>query len=615
MAESSKVTLTKANTKRGGFIDPTMRRPLGEEEDHGQGQASAKKKNGADLVKPEDEVRQAELEVRLREMVLEVTAPTVERSVRLQNHCDHLSNRLQKQHQILMAMADDVRESKEQLDLVHHFKIQLDGFWNSQRDLEVKLAKHTKEVMSQVEQSAQQCGTLMSTTNLLNKQIMRTQEDSDGLRNDITKMQANLDMGIKKNKEYLDNEIKRMDFNVSQVKNMHQALSDEIWGPEDVTDVSPPSLRRFDMQTRKLEKTIREVLQELMTLRLLDGQVKKVTEIQGQHDTQLLTLTADHKALDERVDQNNKDTKAEIKKTANLMAAYSANLVKDVRGTFSNEVKELSSLSEDVQRFLKQTEESMNTLDEALQASGRTLEAAMKEVRLDIEGLDARRKRDKLGLEDSIDLLDKQVSGSVDTADQLLKSLEHMSGVIGMSLQGQRMVVALSVQDYIDRKDQTLVGIKKHDGKIKGGKQATKLDLDDLIRMTYRPLSISFQGSNFERPQALALCEKLIHAGQEALSKGPSGGPPTAQHLLSRPGTTQKSDRGSSAASDVAFPGELTGWQKPLKDDRVSTAATTASKPMTADSTLGLSRFGGYSPPSTSESSRLPALATPLTAR
>jgi len=598
---------SKAKKKRGAFIDSDSHRAVDVEDAQG-----TKKSGHPETARQEDEVRQAELEVKLRDMVLEVTAPTIERSVRLQNHCDHLSSRLQMQHQILMAMADDVRESKEQLDLVSHFKIQLDAFWESQRDLEVKLARHTKEVMSKVEQSAQQCGTLLSTTNLLNKQIMRTQEDSDGLRNDMTKMQANLDMGIKKTKEYLDSELKGMEFNISQVKKMHQDLANEIWGPEEVTDMSPPSLRRFDMQTRKLETTIRDVLQELLQLRLLDGHVKKVTEIQGQHDTQILTLTADHKALDDRVEQNNKDTKADIKKTTNLMAAYSANMMKDVRGTFSNEVKELSNLHEDVQRFLKHTEESIKTLDEALQAGGRTLEAAMREVQLDIEGLDARRKRDKLGLEDSIDILQKQVAGSVDSADQLLKGLEHMSGVLGMSLQGQRMVVALGVQDYIDRKDQTLVGIKKQDGaRVKGGKQATKLDLDDLTRSTYHPHSISFQGSSFERPQLLALCEKLIHAGQEALSKGPNG-PAAAMPIGSRPSTQTKSDRAFSAASDAALPGDPLAWPKPTKDDRISTAATTASKPMTADSTsLGLGR---YSPPGTSESSRLPALA-PLTAR
>lgn len=54
-----------------------------------------------------------ERQVKLREMVLEasrlsssqglqqVVAPTVERSVRMQNHCDHLSARIASQHEIL----------------------------------------------------------------------------------------------------------------------------------------------------------------------------------------------------------------------------------------------------------------------------------------------------------------------------------------------------------------------------------------------------------------------------------------------------------------------------------------------------------------------------------
>eukprot|EP00439_Symbiodinium_sp_Y106_P018349 s1167_g2.t1 len=37
----------------------------------------------------------------------------------------------------------------------------------------------------------------------------------------------------------------------------------------------------------------------------------------------------------------------------------------------------------------------------------------------------------------------------------------------------------------------------------------------------YQPGKVTFQSDTFERPQLLALCEKMVHSGQEALSKGP----------------------------------------------------------------------------------------------
>eukprot|EP00913_Durusdinium_trenchii_P016652 g15652.t1 len=267
-------------------------------------------------------------------------------------------------------------------------------------------------------------------------------------------------------KEYLDSETKRLELSIDQVKEMHKALSDEIWGPEEVTDFSPPSLRRLDMQTRQLEKTIKEVLAELRELRLLDAHVKRVTEIQEGHGVQLTELTDTSNEISQRVNQ---DLKAEIKRTANLMSAYSANLLHEVRSSFSNE---------DVQVFLKETEASLHSLQESLHSSGRHVEASLREVRLDIESLDSKRKRDKIGLEESITGLQQQASHSSMSASQLGQTLEHLSSILGISLQGQRMIIALGVQDFVDRKDTTYVGLKKgHTGGLKLG---PRLDLDSF---------------------------------------------------------------------------------------------------------------------------------------
>eukprot|EP00931_Biecheleriopsis_adriatica_P068090 TRINITY_DN42122_c0_g1_i1.p1 TRINITY_DN42122_c0_g1~~TRINITY_DN42122_c0_g1_i1.p1 ORF type:complete len:608 (-),score=144.86 TRINITY_DN42122_c0_g1_i1:74-1897(-) len=564
----------------------------------------------------EDEIKRAELEVKLRDMVLEVVTPTVERAVKLQNHCDFLTSRLENQHDVLTLMAKDVHAAMEKLDLVSEFKVQLDGFWDSQRDLEAKLAKHTKEVMSKVEHSAQSLAAVTSQVERLNKQILRVQEDTDFIRSDMAKVQNNVDLGIKKNKDFIDSELRRMEFNIKQVKDMHHALSDEIWGPEEVTHFSAPSLRRFDMQTREMQQTLREVHAELKELRLLDVQMKRVTEVQGEHGTQLDTLNKQQSDLEQKTDTINKDLNADLRKTANLMAAYSANLMHNVRGSFLSEVKELSALHEGVQRFLKETDESVKTLSESLHASGLHLEACMREVRLDLEGLDAKRKKDKLGLEDSINSLGKQASSSRETDAQLAKSLEHVSGVVGMALQGQRMLIALGVQDFVDRKDTLYIGLKKQD-KQRGIKTGGALDLTFLSTMPYQPQEINFLGKDFERPQLLALCEKLVFSGQEALGKGPG----TQTKGVGKdiwPGGLDGGATSFVAQKRSSSRGASRGFPEGGKDDRPSTTASTA-KPMTADSTSVHGTLGGYSRPETSESSRLPQLSCspglPLTAR
>ncbi|CAE7263533.1 unnamed protein product [Symbiodinium natans] len=414
-----------------------------------------------EIERQEDEVKHARLEVRLREMVLEVVAPTVERAVRMQNHCDHLSKRIESQHGVLTLMARDVHTAMEKLGLVGEFKKQLDDFWGSQKDLELKLANHVREVLANVEQCKHDCKTLSSTTERLNKQIIRAQEDTDHLRTDIFKMQTSLDMGVKKNKDHLDFEVKRLELGIDQVKDMHKALSNEIWGPEEVDEFSPPSLRRFDMQTAQLETTVGEVLAELQELRLLDSHVKKITGIQEGHGEHLTDLTSITTEISNRVEKVDKDLKAEIKRTANLMSAHSANMLHETRTSFSREVKELAALHSDVQIFLKDAEDSLQHVKESLDSSSRYVEASLHEVRLDIESLDSKRDRDKQALEDSMGSLQQQAESSSASLDQLFRSLEHLSSVLQLSLKGQRMVIALGVQDFVDRKDTTYVGFKK----------------------------------------------------------------------------------------------------------------------------------------------------------
>eukprot|EP00439_Symbiodinium_sp_Y106_P081192 s885_g20.t1 len=167
MAESEPII----RQKRGAFLDPSsMTRPP----PAGFGDINMIE----EIEKQADEVKHARLEVKLREMVLEVVAPTVERAVRMQNHCDHLAKRIESQHSVLTMMAKDVTTAMEKLGLVGEFKKQLDDFWGSQKDLELKLANHVREVLANVEQCKHDCKSLSSSTERLNKQIVRAQEVS-----------------------------------------------------------------------------------------------------------------------------------------------------------------------------------------------------------------------------------------------------------------------------------------------------------------------------------------------------------------------------------------------------------------------------------------------------
>jgi len=619
--------------------------------------AYAKLGPGSPRDKQEDELKLAAMECRVREMVLEVTKPTVERAVKLQNHCDHLSMLLQAQGTWLLGLSEEVKDTQSKVDIVSQFKGQMDSFWQDHMNLEVKFEQHKQDSQKQIEQNARHCQSLKTSTELIAKQFERTQEDADIFRKDLFGMKQNVDLCLKRCKDYCDTQMKQMDFKVAELKELQKAMLEEILGPENPNELSPPSLRRFDMQIRQLQRMIKEALEELRHMRLLDGQLQKVTAIQEKHEIRLTGHDAEEKGLKQSLDDLGKELRAQLKRTANLMAAYTSNLMHDVRGSFSKEVDALRDTSQDVQKFLKDTEDKVNDLGVALHGCGKHLEASLREVRTDLEGNDAKRKRDKQGLEESIGSLHKQVFSSKDTSEKMSKGLEHICSVIGMNLQGQRMGIALMVQDYVDRKEVQYVGIKKDkDGSKSERGTAKVIDLQQLSRLPYHPSSVSFQGAQFERPQLLALSEKLVHAAQEVLMKGPSesangnreasrsnrppsrqdtpggddlqgyGYRPTDFAVANRPPVARPGSRGQpSARGSPILSGDARVMDADYKDsrfgldDRVSTAATSA-KPWTADSFGVAGGLSGMSPPGTAgeggyRAGRLPPVSTPVSAR
>eukprot|EP00439_Symbiodinium_sp_Y106_P070357 s192_g12.t1 len=80
---------------------------------------------------------------------------------------------------------------------------------------------------------------------------------------------------------------------------------------------------------------------------------------------------------------------------------------------------------------------------------------------------------------------------------KLGRTLEHFSTVLGLSLKGQRMVIALGVQDFVDRKDTTYVGFKKgHTGGLKFGQGLDSLTDLPLFWTDLVPRCVMERGSH-----------------------------------------------------------------------------------------------------------------------
>lgn len=484
-----------------------------------------------------DEVRQAEMESRLRGMITEVLKPSIVKVTRLQTDQEMMRQKFQEMIDGHQEVLNAQKEAKEHSEVVSVFQGKLGEFWTFNNALEDKITIYQKSAVQRMEELEQTCELNKSNSLRLGRNLDKSLQDMDRINADIKGMQGSLERRIAKNKERTDGEIKQMHARVEEVRELHNKLENEVWGPEEINDLSATCLRKLDMQMRKQTGLLSEALEDITTLQKLDGELMQVAKRQGTAEEQITELGTTTKDLGERVEVFAQEAKADFKQASNLMAAFSANLVREARHSFKDELKHSQEMLIEVDDFVRSTKVAMQESDEFVKSLSRQLEAMVREMRFDLDENQEKRQRDKQSLEEQMRDLTVKVNNAGDSSESMLRGLEHVSGVISMTLQSERMSAALDLQSFVERKDTPYVGVyestmetvKLRQVRADKGIRQPGLNLERLHRIAYQPQPVTYQGIAFERPQLLALREKLVHVAQEVLQQGPE--------MKRRPGT------------------------------------------------------------------------------
>lgn len=486
----------------------------------------------------EEEVKMANMESRLRGVIIEMLKPTIVKSTKL--HTDHeimcakFQSMIEGHNNVLAAQ----KEAKEHSEMVHMFKNKLDDFWEHSNDLEDKISQYQKATMVKIEETEHALELNKSNTARLGRNLDKALQDMDRIHGEIKAMQLSLEKGIQKNKERMEADIRTLQLAIQDIRELNQKLEVQVMGHEDCDEIAPPSLRRLDMQMKRRTRVLEEAVSDIAKLQRIDTALQKIGKRQSEADVELKELQTTTKKLSCRVEESAEEAKDDFKKASNLMAAFSANLVREARHNFKDELKHAQEMQQGVDQFVEQTKFTMHEMDINLKSVCRQVEASVREVRLDIESLERKRKSDKQGVEDQVRQLSGRVCTTADLSESLLRGLEHVSGVISMSLQSHRMSVALDLQDYLERKDTPYVGLRdnmhEHRRAVRSadGIRRPAIDVECLHRIMYQPKPVSYQGTSFERSQLITLREKLVHGAQETLRHGPEHKPSSTSPVL-----------------------------------------------------------------------------------
>jgi len=280
-----------------------------------------------------------------------------------------------------------------------------------------------------------------------------------------------------------------------------------------------------------------------------------------------------------------KQLREDFRTEANRLTGHHAALMKDLRKEYQEEILMVRELRADVQEFQGVTERLCSETTEKVTNEGRRLDALQCEVLNDLEEMQRKRKKDRLGWETEIREVRQDMTRSSQGISHVHANSEFLSKIVGLVLEGQRMSSAMFLQDYIDRRAEKWLSPPSE--KSRRPEEACSAEVLEevprreynkvsheirsvdwragLVSAEYLPGMVLYGGSYWDRQELILLCHKLLQKAHQVYVRGP-------ESLEGEPGRSQPGANGSASSG-----------QRPVSRPLKASMAEAATWPKSSD--------------------------------
>merc|ERR1712072_532274 len=330
-----------------------------------------------------------------------------------------------------------------------------------------------------------------------------------------------------------------LEVKLTSLETKHNSLADELWGEE-------TGLAKVTGELSKTNLVVQQLTEEMKKVQEKKASLTQLSKVQEEVNELIREATSNVTSLKLTVGNVVNDVREHFRTASNTIAAHNATMIAEIRGSYQEELDHSSKLRQEVMKFMQDTQAAIKHLEQVAQSSHDQTEAMVREVRLDVEELNRKRKRDKANADIENKALKKRLGGVFDNSDLVLKGLEHLSGVLAALLESNRMQAALELQDDMDRRKVALTGYKEapgakapddnktpRGGSRKSMKEQQVVSVDNrclscsgqtatvlagfkIACLQYAPGQVKYETKDYERSE-------LVEQAHEALVNGPEG--------------------------------------------------------------------------------------------
>mmetsp|Transcript_100204 Transcript_100204/g.188850 ORF Transcript_100204/g.188850 Transcript_100204/m.188850 type:complete len:701 (+) Transcript_100204:129-2231(+) len=527
------------------------------------------------------EVLIAEMETRLRRAILKIIRPTLDQAAELSSRIADLQRKVEK-HDGMLNTTDQLKEEvAKQVQLIQLMGEQIRSCDAQAKAFEHHAGEQLYELRTRLVQVEQRGEEHEGELRKVNRDFQRVWSEIERLQKqhdtDASNIWQGINNGFKKTEKARDELLER----IGEAQKQHFDAMEEIFGEgKGITKINNEIHQLFDLvePVPKVERMVEEVTAMANRIDQRQEICDEFCNEQKQSFIEMKTSVNDR--LTSFAEDNND--------CMNKLTAYHASILRNVRIEFAEEIGLSRQLREEICKFESQTKDLCEQVNQALADEIARVDALHRELVMDVDDVNQRRKKDRVFLEGAVRSVASEVLTTQECADSLSCGVEHLSKVMGLVLEGERVANALQIQDFADRRAERWLG-PPADLQQKAQPTCTAASLEKLDRgrdrsnpeelaimvpveprvglakLQYKPGPVSVGSRVYDRQDVLLLHSRLLEKAKSALERGPEFKPPPRDKPLEPEASSasivamQPGANGGMGGSDIQVPLKIDG--------------------------------------------------------
>mmetsp|Transcript_6004 Transcript_6004/g.14338 ORF Transcript_6004/g.14338 Transcript_6004/m.14338 type:complete len:564 (+) Transcript_6004:67-1758(+) len=492
----------------------------------------------------EREVEMAEFETRIRKFVLDLMEPTIHKASQQQLEIDNIRASVEKHAKSINDVMLMSVKAEQQISVVEHFREEMSKWDVQRRSQEAKVAEDIAFMKHELDGFRYNLERKESAINALQRTVDRLVGEMHRLQDSQDQLRKYCEDRIDTQSKAINNARTDIEVKLIALETKHNSLADELWGEE-------TGLAKVQGDLSKTNGIVMQLSDEMKKVQKNKAAVTHLERVQEEVNELIREASSNVTALKQTVGNVVNDVKEHFRTASNTIAAHNATMIAEVRSSYQEELNHSAKLRSEVMKFMQETQENITHLEGVVQVSREQTEALVKEVRLEVEDLNKKRKRDKANGDIESKALKKRLAGVFETSELVMKSMEHLTGVMGVLVESNRVQACLEIQDDTDRRKVALMGYKEmpggHHTGSKGkklptagnrdppvigvdnrclscsGQAATVLAGFKIACLQYKPAPVKYMAQTYERHELLQIRHDLLEQAHEQIQGGPDG--------------------------------------------------------------------------------------------